>query len=248
MMKWRVFLLLGSLVVVFLLLGLPSLLNKKSNPPLVDEWPRWIRQYLKMPLDEHYGSHALVLLAALFVCRTGPMLELGMGMSSTTLLSRFSLEQRRRLLSADSDLRWINYFSSLAKNNSYQRFQHVEVKSEMGMEWAMSNLEDAENWTLVFIDHRPGARRQFDLMSYAFRSELVIIHDTEKSGLYQYEQGLKYYPHRYRFTRLKTFTDALSTRNASLIESIRRLLESTPSTFFANQTRELPATRVSFPK
>ena len=231
------------ILLTLLLICLPPLLISKpilpisTNPSALVEWTELIRQYLKLPLDHHYGSHAIVLLAAVFLSRTGPMLELGMGMTSTPLLSQFAREQQRRLVSADSDLRWINYFSSLSKNNSWHQFKHVDVQSEMGVEWAMSNLEESENWTLVFIDHRPGPRRQFDLMSYAHRSTLVILHDTEKSGLYKYESGLKYYPYQYRFTRLKTFTDALSTSNASLVENIRYLLESTPASFFSNQTR-----------
>ena len=231
------------ILLAFLVIYLPPLLISKpslpisTTPPALVEWTQLIRQHLKLPLDHHYGSHAIVLLAAVFLSRTGPMLELGMGMTSTSLLSRFSREQQRRLVSADSDLRWINYFSWLSKNNSWHRFKHVNVQSEMGVEWAMSNLEESENWTLVFIDHRPGPRRQFDLMSYAHRSTLVILHDTERSGLYKYGSGLKHYPYQYRFTRLKTFTDALSTRNASLIENIRYLLESTPASFFSNQTR-----------
>lgn len=196
------------------------------------QWNRLIHRYLKMPLDHHYGSHAIVLLAAAHVCPSGPILELGMGTTSTTLLSRLAKDQRRLVVSADSDLRWINYFSSLSPNNTFHQFKHVEIKTEMGVEWAMANLEDMERWTIVFIDHRPGARRKFDLMSYAHRSDLVILHDTEQTSMYQYHEGLTFYPYQYRFTKLKTFTDILSTRNQTIIEQIRDLLQAT--NIFAN--------------
>lgn len=200
------------------------------------EWDRMIRKYLTFPLDNHYGSHAIVLLAALYVTKSGPILELGMGTSSSPLLHRLAFEQNRFLLSADSDLRWINYFNSFTINNTLHELKHVDVKTEMGIEWATSNLEDYKNWTIVFIDHRPGARRQFDLLSYSHRSDIVILHDTEQSSLYQYNLGLSFYRYKYRFTKLKTYTDSLSSKNKTLIEQLRNLLDSTPDYYFSNTT------------
>jgi hypothetical protein len=203
---------------------------------MLNEWNRMMRTHLTFPLDQHYGSHAIVLLAAVFVCRTGAILELGMGSTSTPLLARISHEQQRILLSADSDRRWSNYYSSFSLNNSLHRFRHIDVTTELGVEWAMTDLNSSSNWSLVLIDHRPGARRQFDLVLYAHRSDLVIVHDTDRSSTYQYDHALSYYPFKYRFTRLITYTDALSMRNAKLIEQIRFLLESTPNWPFVNRT------------
>ena len=202
------------------------------------EWTRMIRTHLRLPVDHHYGSHAIVLLAALFLSRSGPILELGMGSTSTPLLHRFSVEQNRFVLSTDSNLRWINYFRSINANQTQHEFLHIEVNTEMGVEWATSALADRKNWSLVLIDHRPGPRRKFDLMLYAQRSDLVVLHDTESSALYQYDEGLIYYPFRYRFTRLKTHTDVLSAKNQVLIDKIRRLLESTPDWIFFNRTSQ----------
>ena len=199
-------------------------------------WDQMIQTYLSFPLDQHYGSHSIVLLAAIFVCQTGPMLELGMGSSSTPLMSRISREQKRILVSVDSDLRWINYFSSLSLNNSFHKMKYVEVNTEMGVEWGMIQLDNIENWSIILLDHRPGPRRQFDLMIYSYRGDLVILHDTEKSSMYKYDEGLKYYPYHYRFTRLKTYTDVLSSRNASAVTAVRQLLESIPDNIFGNQT------------
>ena len=74
------------------------------------EWNQMIEKYLTFPLDPQYGSHAIVLLAALYVAKSGPVLELGMGPTSSPLLHRLSKDQKRFLLSADSDIQWINYF------------------------------------------------------------------------------------------------------------------------------------------
>lgn len=200
-------------------------------------WSAFMHRYLTFPLDHSYGSHAVVLLAAAYACDSGAILELGMGSSSTPLLHRLAVDQRRFLFSADSDIRWVNYFlAQFGSNRSEHHMRHVEVKSEMGVEWSSADIDSAANWSIVFIDHRPGPRRQFDLYMYAGRSPLVILHDTEKSAMYKYAEGLQLYPYQYRFSRLSTFTDVLSRTNGTLVARIRFLLESIPNRFFANVT------------
>ncbi|CAF3585818.1 unnamed protein product [Rotaria socialis] len=237
-----------SLIAIFYLIFIPIKINKSQlkkikqqleiieDDKLLIKWNSMVHEYLKFPLANDYGSHSIVLLAALCATKSGPILELGMGTSSSPLLHRLALEQKRFLLSADSDRRWINYFSSFAVNNTLHELKYVEIKSEMGIEWATSNLEEYRNWTVVFIDHRPGSRRQFDLMSYSHRSDVVILHDTESSAVYQYDRALSLYPYKYRFSKLRPYTDVLSVRNEKLINVIRRLLETTPDYYFSNIT------------
>ncbi|CAF1170148.1 unnamed protein product [Adineta steineri] len=180
---------------------------EKSN--FSNEWKQTIHKYLTFPLDNHYGSHSIVLLAAAYASETGAILELGMGSSSTPLLHRLAVDQNRFLLSADSDIRWVNYFVSGLQKTELHQMKYVEVKTEMGVEWAAANLSDAAKWSIVFIDHRPGPRREFDLRAYALRSTLVLLHDTEVASMYKYHNALPLYTYQYRFTRLKTYTDVL---------------------------------------
>jgi hypothetical protein len=239
---------LPCLLITFFLIFYPTLSTKhqifkfgdkilviNKYDPLYD-WNRMITKYLTFPLDHHYGSHAIVLLAALYASKTGPILELGMGSTSTPLLHALALEQNRTLVSADSDRRWINRFYPLTIDNDLHKLRHVEVSTELGIEWASSGLAYLHNWTVVFIDHRPGPRRQFELMLYASRSDIVILHDTEKSSLYKYHLALNNYPYKYRFTKLKTYTDVLSSKNEALVNTIGSLLESTPDYYFTNIT------------
>ncbi|CAF1518013.1 unnamed protein product [Adineta ricciae] len=162
-----------------------------------------------------------------------------MGSTSTPLLHRLAIDQNRFLLSADSDMRWVNHFSSRYGNNSLHVMKHVEVESEMGVEWARADISDAAPWSIVFIDHRPGPRRQFDLIGYSGRSTLVILHDTEQTQMYNYGLGLPYYRHQYRFTRLKTYTDVLSAKDEGLVKKIQFLLDTVPDSFFDNTTSTL---------
>ena len=248
MKLWLLFLsVLPCLIVTFCIIY-PIISNEKRIFKIGDqllivhrkdpfyEWHKVMAKYLNFPLDHSYGSHAIVLLAAVYLSKTGPILELGMGSSSTPILHRLSFDQKRLLVSADSDQRWINRYTSFTKNNSFHRLRHIAVNTEMGVEWAMSGIADSANWSVVFIDHRPGPRRKFDLMLYATRSDLVVLHDTEKTSLYKYHEGLPLYPYQYRFQKLNTHTDVLSLTNAKLIEDIRVLLKSIPDYYFGNIT------------
>ncbi|UJR38416.1 hypothetical protein I4U23_031084 [Adineta vaga] len=205
--------------------------TEKSN--FSAEWNETIVRYLKFPLDNAYGSHAIVLLAAAYATESGAILELGMGSTSTPILHCVSTEQKRFVLSADSDIRWVNHFISLYGNSTLHQMMHVDVQSQMGVEWARADIHSAATWSIVFIDHRPGPRRQFDLFGYSSRSTLVILHDTEQSALYNYGTGLRAYPYQYRFTKLKTYTDVLSSKNETLLNRIRFLLETVPDSYFS---------------
>jgi hypothetical protein len=215
--------------------GKKFLLMKPTDTALY-EWHKMIHKYLTFPLDHGYGSHAIVLLAVLYATQSGPILELGMGSTSSPLLHNLAIDQKRLLVSADSDIRWINYFNYFTLNNTLHKLKHIEVKTEMGIEWASSALHVMQDWSVVFIDHRPGGRRQFDLTLYAKYSHIVVLHDTEKSDLYKYGRGLSVYPYKYRFKKLKTYTDVLSEKNETIINRVQYLLASIPDIYFTNIT------------
>ena len=139
----------------------------------------------------------IVLLGAAYVCNQGPILELDMGMTSTPLLHKLALDQKRRLVSADSDRQWTNQFLTLFGNKTSHRIRHVEVQSETGFEWSLAGLSDLENWTIVLIDHRPGPRRQFELMLYSQRSDLVVLSSKNESIVQRIDYLLETTPDSY---------------------------------------------------
>jgi hypothetical protein len=198
---------------------------KVSQNELSTHWLRIIKHYLRLPLETGYGSHKLALLAASILTGKdgGPVMEMGCGYHSTVILHKIVVvEQKRYLLSTDTDREWLSKFEANMSSSIHQ-FRHIKDVSE----WDSVGV-DRPRWSIVFIDHKPGERRVVDIIRLANVSDIVIVHDTETAS-YNYERGLSQYPYRYHFTYLSTGTDIASKTNGTLFQSIKHLLELTIS-------------------
>lgn len=194
---------------------------KASQNELSTHWLRIIKHYLPLPLETGYGSHKLALLAASILTGKdgGPVMEMGCGYHSTVILHQIVVvEQKRYLLSTDTDRAWLSKFEA-NMSSSIHHFRHINQVSE----WDNVGV-DRPRWSIVFIDHKPGERRVVDIIRLANVSDIVIVHDTETAS-YNYEKGLSQYPYRYHFTYLSTGTDVASKTNGTLFQSIKYLLE-----------------------
>jgi hypothetical protein len=186
-------------------------------------WFRIIKRYIQLPLENGFGSHKLALLAASILSAEhgGPVMEMGCGYHSTILLHQIVVvEQKRYLLSTDTDREWLSKFEANMSSTIHQ-FRHINQTSE----WNHVGI-DRPRWSIVFIDHKPGERRVIDIIRLANLSDIIIVHDTETSS-YNYEEGLSKYPCRYRYTYLSTYTDVVSQNNETLFQNIIHLLELT---------------------
>jgi len=186
-------------------------------------WFRIIKHYIQLPLENGFGSHKLALLAASILTteHSGPVMEMGCGYHSTILLHQIVVvEQKRYLLSTDTDREWLSKFKANMSSTIHQ-FRHINQTSE----WNHVGI-DRPRWSIVFIDHKPGERRVIDIIRLANLSDIIIVHDTETSS-YNYEQGLSKYPYRYRYKYLSTYTDVVSQNNGTLFRNILYLLELT---------------------
>jgi hypothetical protein len=186
-------------------------------------WLQIIQSYIPLPLETSYGSHKLALLAASILTAEhgGPVMEMGCGYHSTVLLHQIIvIEQKRYLLSTDTDREWLSKFETNMSSSIHQ-FRHINQTSE----WDNVGI-DRPRWSIVFIDHKPGERRVVDIIRLANVSDIVIVHDTETSS-YNYEEGLSQYPYRYRYNYLSTNTDVVSKSNGTLLRNIQHLLELT---------------------
>ncbi|CAF2755343.1 unnamed protein product [Rotaria sp. Silwood2] len=189
---------------------------------LSNHWLRVIRHYIRFPLANGYGSHQLSLLAAtILTSGGGPVMELGCGYFSTILLHQIVVvEQKRYLLSTDTDRQWLSKFDT-NMSSSLHEFRHVNMTSE----W--DNIgTNHPRWSIAFIDHKPGDRRVIDVIRLANITDVVILHDTETSS-YNYEIGLVLYQYKYRYKYFPTNTDVLSKYNGTLFHNIQHLLELT---------------------
>jgi hypothetical protein len=186
-------------------------------------WLRIIKHYLPLSHESGFGSHKLVLLAASILTaeHDKPVMEMGCGYYSTLLLHQIVVnEQKRFLLSTDTDREWLSKFEANMSSSLHQ-FRHISQTSE----WDNVGL-DHPRWSIVFIDHKPGERRVTDIIRLANISDIVIVHDTETPS-YNYEPGLAIYPYRYRYDYVRPYTDVLSKNNEKLHRNINYLLELT---------------------
>ncbi|CAF1309125.1 unnamed protein product [Adineta steineri] len=196
-----------------------------SNDNVGAHWLRIIKHYLSIPLDNGYGSHQPVLLAASILTgrHGGPILEMGCGYYSTLLLHEIAVKQQNRyLLSSDTDREWLRKFEANMSSSMHQ-FRHINNVSE----WDTININHPR-WSMILIDHKPGERRTTDIIRLVNVTDVIIVHDTE-TATYYYEAGLSLYPYRYHYTYLGTATDIASKSNGTLIQNIRYLLELTVS-------------------
>ena len=194
-----------------------------ENELLEAHWLKLIKHYIPLPLESGYGSHKLALLAAsILTSQTGgPSMEMGCGYHSTLLLHQILVnEQKRYLLSTDTDQEWLQRFENNMTSNLHE-FRHIKQTSD----WDEIG-NDRSRWSIIFVDHKPGERRVVDIIRLENVTDLMIIHDTETAS-YNYEQGLSRYPYRYRYKYLGTNTDVVSKSNHTLFEAVRYLLELT---------------------
>lgn len=163
-------------------------------------------------LGLNYGTH-MACLMAVATNSTGPILEMGAGDYSTPLLHAVCAKDKRYLLSTDTDKRWLSHFADL--ETDWHELKHVKVYEDDWSRNPQPQLWDAiggdKHWSIVFIDHRPGERRAFDIGRLRLNTDIFIVHDTEHSG-YHYEPLLSSFKYRYVDTRYSTYTTVVSDR------------------------------------
>lgn len=150
-----------------------------------------------------WGTHIPVLIKALEQT-TGPVLEMGMGISSTPLLHALCAD--RFLLSMDNDPAFIEMF---------RKFRTKTHQIEL------VNWEDAPiigKWGVVLVDHKPDSRRKEDIKKLANLAEFLVVHDTQDPQ-YGYEEIYPLFKYRYDFTIHKVHTTVLSTFNDYFIHN-----------------------------
>ena len=147
-----------------------------------------LHQMKSTNLQLAYGSHVLALLPCLHWTQ-GPVLEVGAGYYSTSLLSLYS--QSRYCRTLESDRHWLekvrNFFpgTDISENKGHE-FLHVENYRDAIM--------DDRDWDIVFIDQGDHADRVETALRMKGKSRLVILHDTERVNL---DSALNGYRYRY---------------------------------------------------
>ncbi len=110
------------------------------------------------------------------------------------------------MLTADSDAGWLSKFHNLS--SPLHKFKHVNLSTARGGK-AWGDVGNDNLWSVVFVDHKPGPRRRYDIERLRCVAELVVVHDTQ-SNWYEYPESLRLYRYKLEYRRLITFTMILS--------------------------------------
>jgi hypothetical protein len=161
--------------------------------------------------NAEYGTHMTPLIAAVMNTR-GPIFEMGCGDYSTPILHAICLAQKRYVLSTDTSKEWLNLFRDM--ESEIHRFEYVPVYSDDWQQNPRPEMWDGvgnQKWSVVFIDHRPGERRKFDILRFENDAEIIVVHDTETSS-YGYEPILDRFRYRYNYIRYAVRTTLVSNK------------------------------------
>lgn len=152
--------------------------------------------------NPEWGTH-IPLLIKLLEHTEGPVLELGMGISSTPLLH--ALCQNRKLVSYENDPIFTEMF---------KKYQTANHDIRLVTDWDDAELNHL--WSVALIDHKPDARRKEEIKRLRWFCDYLIVHDTqpEVNDLYRYDEIYRYFPYQYTDTSNSTHTTVLSLWHA----------------------------------
>lgn len=127
----------------------------------INDWSTH-RPLLYLALEETHGSDR-------------PVMEMGMGHGSTPYLHDYCAEAGRYLWSYESDVSWCEDFARYASATH-------SIACVGKAEGAWDKVHNGTSWSVVLVDHAPGARRVDDLRRLASTCDIVVVHDTERSS------------------------------------------------------------------
>jgi len=147
-------------------------------------------------MDKHQ-THQPLLLACMYMT-DGPVLELGCGNGSTLLLHSMCGVEKRKLVTLESDRKWLKEFTTLRR-----KWHKVEyTKGWLGLP------EYKRHWGLVFVDH--GVARLRGRTIDELDADVIVAHDSHREYNCRYAARFKRYKYRYDYKKLKPWTTTIS--------------------------------------
>jgi hypothetical protein len=145
------------------------------------------------------ASHQPALVACV-MATTKPVMEIGMGHSSTPILHAICCPYRRRLVSVESNPEWRQWFSAWQTNG------HEIVKE------TAENLKilAQEDWGVILIDNWPCAARSAALSALKDQANYIIIHDAQNEEIMRPLYPLLTGTHSYMYKTYHPWTLVIS--------------------------------------
>lgn len=165
-----------------------------------------MRQGPKEIDDLGVASHYPVL--ALAIARTeGPVLELGTGKWSTSLLHTMCVGLNRQLVSLETDREWVSWG---LKNYQHPLHEFHWVENE---KWDdQIELLQSRKWDVAFVDHNPGDHRYIEIERLANNVKFILAHDSENApgSDYRYEPVFDTFKYRTDYDLYRPWTTIVS--------------------------------------
>ena len=154
--------------------------------------------------DSLGGSHIPVLVKMMKQIN-GPVLELGIGHSSTPILHWLCAEKGLPLLSLEDDKDWYDEFASFKTFN--HRVEFVEDWNELHQ----FKVYDTR-WSIALIDNNPVRKRVRMAKRLRHHVDFLLLHDAEPENDYIYSYSTIYnnFKYKYIYDKVWPFTAILS--------------------------------------
>jgi hypothetical protein len=130
----------------------------------------------------------------------GPVIELGVGFSSTPLLHWLCWEKARPLMSYESDPFWYEFARKF--QSRYHRIRLVE-------DW--DKIDNTNPVSVVFVDHLED-RRVKDIIRFKDVADYIVIHDTDDFKHYGFEEAWKHFKYVYHWKGCSPWTTVVSNK------------------------------------
>ena len=122
-----------------------------------------------MKASVRYGTHLPCLIKAMEKT-TGDVLEMGVGVFSTPFLHYQCMLSKRKLISYENCLPWLNFFNQrYSYENEYHNMFHVEKYADAPIE---------KPWDVVLIDQTPDYSRSEEIRRLVNFAKYIVIHDS----------------------------------------------------------------------
>ena len=147
------------------------------------------------------ATHIPLLVRAFDLSR-GDVLECGTGYFSTGYLDNLCSITDRKMVSYETSPRWYE---------RAKRFQSDYHDVRFIGDWDEAILTD-RHWGMVFIDHKPHARRAVETERVKDHADFIVCHDTQPNaaGLYDYVKVFPLFCYRYDYKKIVPWTSIVS--------------------------------------
>ena len=146
---------------------------------------------LELAFADRWGSHVPLLAAVVAIARPGPVLELGVGYSSSFVLGEMCRAMGRRHYADEESAEWAANVTASG------------VVQMPGVRWHPGSL------AVVFVDQSPGEARVPSIALHREAAEFFVVHDVF-SGNDALDAYLTTFVHQYYYRAMRPATAVVS--------------------------------------